>query len=89
MIIDPGDSDKTSEGIKVSPITLPSIRNSLGSPVLVSTNIPTVYFPSGHSPIREDVPIPPFHPKHVIPVPAPTAPSSIFGEYADEIAFIT
>ena len=48
-----------------------------------------MYFPSGHSPIREDVPIPPFHPKHVIPVPAPIAPSSIFGEYADEIAFIT
>ena len=30
----------------------------------------------GFGPIRDDVPIPPFHPKATVPAPAPTAPSA-------------
>lgn len=45
-------------------------------PKLVCTKTPTVKPPSFSGRWRELVPIPPFHPKAMVPVPAPTEPSS-------------
>ena len=41
------------------------------------TRTPTVQPPSGVGSTRELVPIPPFHPKAIVPVPAPTLPSVV------------
>ena len=40
-------------------------------------------------PVREDVPMPPFHPNATVPLPAPTAPSSTAPAFAPAIAAIT
>jgi len=56
---------------------------------LVCTSTPTVYPPKLGGKILEEVPIPPLYPKQIVPVPAPTAPSSTSPEDAVFIAFIT
>ena len=45
-------------------------------PKFVCTRTPTVYPPMLAGRRRDEVPMPPFHPKTTVPVPAPTAPSS-------------
>jgi hypothetical protein len=54
-------------------------------PKFVCTSTPTVQVPVS----RDDVPIPPFQPKAIVPVPAPTAPSATGPERALEIASVT
>ena len=44
-------------------------------PKLVWTSTPTRYPPSDLGSTRDEVPMPPFHPKATVPVPAPTLPS--------------
>ena len=55
------------------PAGTPSMRSSPGEPKFASTSTPTVAPVSGT--IRLAVPMPPFQPKQIMPVPAPTAPS--------------
>ena len=58
---------------RTRPTGTPSTRRSGAEPKFASTSTPTV--PSSGT-TRLAVPIPPFQSKHVIPVPAPTAPSA-------------
>ena len=56
------------------PAGMPSTRSSGAEPKFASTSTPTVAPASGTT--RLAVPIPPFQSKHIMPVPAPTAPSA-------------
>ena len=56
-----------------APTGTPATVSRLRSPKLVSSSTATVC-PSGVT--RDDVPMPPLKPRHDMPVPAPTAPSS-------------
>src|SRR5437870_2124936 len=63
-----------------SPIGTPAIVSE--PPKFVCTSTPTVYFAS----LRDDVPMPPLNPNAIVPVPAPTDPSSTGPPAADLIA---
>ena len=54
------------------PTGTPSTRSSSHEPKLASTSTPTVWPPAR----RLALPMPPFQSKHIMPVPAPTAPSA-------------
>ncbi|BAA29148.1 149aa long hypothetical protein [Pyrococcus horikoshii OT3] len=59
-----------------NPTGTPAIVRSSLLPKLLRTSAPTVYFLPSISTILEADPIPPLNSKALIPVPAPTAPSS-------------
>ena len=55
-------------------------------PKFVCTSTPTVNVDPCCVMTRDDVPMPPFQPNAIVPVPAPTAPSATAPDFADSIA---
>ena len=68
-----GASSVPGGGRSVRPTGTPAMVRCGDVPKFVRSSTPTVKPPPT---CREAVPMPPFHPKQIIPAPAPTAPSS-------------